>query len=467
MKSINRIISLVAVLSVLTACGPELSPDEKGNNNASNTETGGSGNGSSANNGKDDSGTGGDSGNAEGSGSSGDSGSTGDTGESGGNSGDNQEVNPDDKFTIAEEFAGGDGSEKNPYQIKTAAQLRKLSADCAKGIHYREVHFRLENDIRFNKNVLDENGELNGIVLKFEQWVPIGKNGTLPFGGNFNGNGHTIYGLVCTDSSYEYVGLFGNCMTVTNLTIKDSYFEGKKYVGSIAGRIDRVINCVNYATVKNTSSGEYTGGIAGNIELLADFCGNFGKVYGGNAAGVAGRAKRIRNSFNYGNVDGSSWVAGIVAIFPGSAYEIANCVNLGVISCRTSKNLRVGGIASYFSRFQVVINVVNYGMVLKSVSGIGALVGTYFKDNSAGPGNYTKLCHGYYLESTSYSAVGANSSLCPQTDVLSMKSEEMKSQGFLDKLNANVAELKEIYPKYNFCNWKFGKDGFPVLDWME
>ena len=463
MKAINRIISLLAVLSVLAACGPELSPAE--NDKTSNTETGDSGNGSSGNNEKDNGGTGGDSDNAGGSDGSGD---TGDAGETGGNSsGDNPDVNLDDNSKIAKEFAGGDGSEKNPYQIKTAAQLRKLSADCAKGIHYREVHFRLENDIRFNKNVLDENWELNGIVLKFEQWVPIGKNGTLPFGGNFNGNGHTIYGLVCTDSSYEYVGLFGNCRTVTNLTIKDSYFEGKKYVGSIAGRIDRVINCVNYATVKNTSSGEYTGGIAGNIELLADFCGNFGKVYGGNAAGVAGRAKRIRNSFNYGNVDGSSWVAGIVAIFPGSAYEIANCVNLGVISCRTSKNLRVGGIASYFSRFQVVINVVNYGMVLKSVSGIGALVGTYFKDNSAGPGNYTKLCHGYYLESTSYSAVGANSSLCPQTDVLSMKSEEMKSQGFLDKLNANVAELKEIYPKYNFCNWKFGKDGFPVLVWME
>ena len=463
MKAINRIISLLAVLSVLAACGPELSPAE--NDKTSNTETGDSGNGSSGNNEKDNGGTGGDSDNAGGSDGSGD---TGDAGETGGNSsGDNPDVNLDDNSKIAKEFAGGDGSEKNPYQIKTAAQLRKLSADCAKGIHYREVHFRLENDIRFNKNVLDENGELNGIVLKFEQWVPIGKDYSTPFGGYFDGNGHTIYGLVCTDSSYEYVGLFGNCMTVTNLTIKDSYFEGKKYVGSIAGRIDRVINCVNYATVKNTSSGEYTGGIAGNIELLADFCGNFGKVYGGNAAGVAGRAKRIRNSFNYGNVDGSSWVAGIVAIFPGSAYEIANCVNLGVISCRTSKNLRVGGIASYFSRFQVVINVVNYGMVLKSVSGIGALVGTYFKDNSAGPGNYTKLCHGYYLESTSYSAVGANSSLCPQTDVLSMKSEEMKSQGFLDKLNANVAELKEIYPKYNFCNWKFGKDGFPVLVWME
>ena len=432
---------LLMAIMLLASCGPDLSSSEIGNASSS-TENGGTGNGSSGN-GKDNAEAGGDSG-----------------------TDDNGNVNSDDSSTIAKEFAGGDGSENNPYLIKTAAQLWKLSNDCAKGIHYRETYFRLENDIRFNKNVLDENGKLNGNESKFKQWIPIGKDISLKFGGIFNGNGHTVYGLVCTNDSYEFTGLFGACKTVTHLTIKDSYFEGKKYVGSIAGCIDRVINCVNYATVKNTSSGEYTGGIAGNIELLADFCGNFGKVYGGNAAGVAGRAKRIRNSFNYGNVDGISWVAGIVAIFPGSAYEITNCVNLGVISCRTSKNLRVGGIASYFSRFQVVINVVNYGMVLKSVSGIGALVGTYFKDNSAGSGNYTKLCHGYYLESTSYRAVGANSSLCPQTDVLSMKSEEMKSQDFLDKLNANVAELKEIYPQYNFCNWKFGKEGFPVLDWM-
>lgn len=441
MKNVKLYASIVvAMLGVMSSCGPDLA-SSGAVNDPSSSENGGSGNGSS-DNGKEDDGSGGGSG-------------------AGGN------ADSDGNSKIAKEFAGGDGSEKNPYLIKTAAQLRKLSADCAKGIHYREMYFRLENDIRFNKNVLDENGELNGNESKFKQWIPIGKDISLKFGGNFNGNGHTIYGLVCTNDSYEFTGLFGVCGTVTHLTIKDSYFEGKKHVGSIAGFVERVINCVNYATVKSTSSDTYVGGIVGYVDLFVDSCGNFGKVYGGDAAGVAGRAMRIRNSFNYGNVDGSSWVAGIVAIFPGSAYEIANCVNLGVISCRTSKNLRVGGIASYFSRFQVVINVVNYGMVLKSVSGIGALVGTYFKDNSAGPGNYTKLCHGYYLESTSYSAVGANSSLCPQTDVLSMKSEEMKSQDFLDKLNANVAELKEVYPTYDFCNWKFGKDGFPVLDWMK
>ena len=440
-KQIKSVALLLMAIMLLASCGPDLSSSEIGNASSS-TENGGAGNGSSGN-GKDNTETGGDSG-----------------------TDDNGNVNSDDSSTIAKEFAGGDGSEKNPYLIKTAAQLRKLSNDCAKGIHYRETYFRLENDIRFNKNVLDENGELNGNESRFKQWIPIGKDISLKFGGNFNGNGHTIYGIVCTNDSYDFTGLFGACGTVTHLTIKDSYFEGKKDVGSIAGFMERVINCVNYATVKSTSSDTYVGGIAGYVDLFVDSCGNFGKVYGGDAAGVAGRAMRIRNSFNYGNIEGSSYAAGIVAIFPGYAYEITNCVNLGVISCRTSKNLRVGGIASYFSRFQAVINVVNYGMILKNISGIGALVGTYFKDNSAGSGNYTELCHGYYLESTSYSAVGANSSLCPQTDVLSMKSEEMKSQGFLDKLNANVAELKEIYPKYNFCNWKFGKDGFPVLDWM-
>ena len=440
-KQIKSVALLLMAIMLLASCGPDLSSSEIGNA-ASSTENVGTGNGSSGN-GKDNTEAGGDSGTE-----------------------DNGNVNSDDSSTIAKEFAGGDGSEKNPYLIKTAAQLRKLSNDCAKGIHYRETYFRLENDIRFNKNVLDESGELNGNESRFKQWIPIGKDISLNFGGNFNGNGHTVYGLVCTNDSYEFTGLFGVCRTVTHLTIKDSYFEGKKHVGSIAGFVDHVVNCVNYATIKSTFSSGSAGGIAGNIELFADFCGNYGKVFGGNAAGIAGRTRRIRNSFNYGNIEGSNIAAGIVAIFPGSAYEITNCVNLGVISCRTSKNLRVGGIASYFSRFQAVINVVNYGMILKNISGIGALVGTYFKDNSAGSGNYTELCHGYYLESTSYSAVGANSSLCPQTDVLSMKSEEMKSQGFLDKLNANVAELKEIYPKYNFCNWKFGKDGFPVLDWM-
>ena len=464
MKVINRIISLVAVLSVLAACGPELSPAE--NDKTSNTETGDSGNGSSANNEKDNGGTGGDSDNAGGSDGSGD---TGDAGETGGNSsGDN----PDDNSKIAKEFAGGDGSEKNPYLIKTAAQLRKLSADCAKGIHYREVHFRLENDIRFNKNVLDENGELNGIVLKFEQWVPIGKDYSAPFGGYFDGNGHTIYGIVCTTCKNEYIGLFGYVRAkVSNVTIKDSYFSGDTTIGAVVGFGGKVSNCVNYATVKSSAP---CAGIIGRGGSLIDSCANYGAVYSNNrAAGITAYLdidSKIFNSFNFGTIEcKGNWCGGIVASCADAQIICANNVNLGTISCLASRDLAVGGIVGFCRRSNVFENIVNFGMINKNGGGVGALLGEFYKSSQYGSSVAgAMLYHGYYLINSSYCAVGAEvGNTLPKTDVVSMTAEEMKSKDFLVKLNGNVEELRMKYEDYSFCNWKFGKDGFPVLVWME
>ena len=468
MKAINRIISLLAVLSVLAACGPELSPAE--NDKTSNTETGDSGNGSSGNNEKDNGGTGGDSDNAGGSDGSGD---TGDAGETGGNSsGDNPDVNLDDNSKIAKEFAGGDGSEKNPYLIKTAAQLRKLSADCAKGIHYREVHFRLENDIRFNKNVLDENGELNGIVLKFEQWVPIGKDYSTPFGGYFDGNGHTISGIVCTTCKNKFIGLFGYVTAkVSNVTIKDSYFSGDTTIGAVVGFGGKVSNCVNYATVKSSAP---CAGIIGRGGSLIDSCANYGAVYSNNrAAGITAYLdidSKIFNSFNFGTIEcKGNWCGGIVASCADAQIICANNVNLGTISCLASRDLAVGGIVGFCRRSNVFENIVNFGMINKNGGGVGALLGGFYKSSQYGSSVAgAMLYHGYYLINSSYCAVGAEvGNTLPKTDVVSMTAEEMKSKDFLAKLNGNVEELRMKYEDYSFCNWKFGKDGFPVLDWMK
>ena len=468
MKAINRIISLLAVLSVLAACGPELSPAE--NDKTSNTETGDSGNGSSGNNEKDNGGTGGDSDNAGGSDGSGD---TGDAGETGGNSsGDNPDVNLDDNSKIAKEFAGGDGSEKNPYLIKTAAQLRKLSADCAKGIHYREVHFRLENDIRFNKNVLDENGELNGIVLKFEQWVPIGKDYSTPFGGYFDGNGHTISGIVCTTCKNKFIGFFGYVTAkVSNVTIKDSYFSGDTTIGAVVGFGGKVSNCVNYATVKSSAP---CAGIIGRGGSLIDSCANYGAVYSNNrAAGITAYLdidSKIFNSFNFGTIEcKGNWCGGIVASCADAQIICANNVNLGTISCLASRDLAVGGIVGFCRRSNVFENIVNFGMINKNGGGVGALLGEFYKSSQYGSSVAgAMLYHGYYLINSSYCAVGAEvGNTLPKTDVVSMTAEEMKSKDFLAKLNGNVEELRIKYKDYSFCNWKFGKDGFPVLDWMK
>ena len=434
-------------IMLLASCGPDLA-SSGAVNDPSSSENGGSGNGSS-DNGKDDTGSGGGSG-AGGSGN----------------------VGSDGNSKIAKEFAGGDGSEKNPYLIKTAAQLRKLSADCASGIHYREVHFRLENDIRFNKNVLDENGELNGIVLKFEQWIPIGKDYNAPFGGYFDGNGHTISGIVCTTCKNKFIGLFGYVTAkVSNVTIKDSYFSGDTTIGAIVGFGGKVSNCVNYATVKTSAPGA---GIIGRGGSMIDSCANYGTVYSNNrAAGIAAYLEigsTIINSVNFGTIEcKGNWCGGIVASCADAETVCANNVNFGNVSCLASRDLAVGGIVGFCSRANVFENIVNFGLINKNGGGLGALIGEFYKSDQYGSSvRGAMLYHGYYLINSSFRAVGAEvGNTLPKTDVVSMTAEEMKSKDFLAKLNGNVEELRMKYKDYSFCNWKFGKDGFPVLDRME
>ena len=95
------------------------------------------------------------------SGSGGDGSST--TPDSGGSSSGKENLgsgNDGERYEVATEFGGGDGSENDPYIITTAAHLRKLSADVNSGVSYKGDYFRMESDIRFNESVLDENGDL-------------------------------------------------------------------------------------------------------------------------------------------------------------------------------------------------------------------------------------------------------------------------------------------------------------------
>ena len=56
--------------------------------------------------------------------------------------------------------------------------------------------------------------------------------------GTFDGQGHTISGLYFNDVDASYVGLFGgNCGTIKNVGVVDSYFCGSNYVGGVCGGI--------------------------------------------------------------------------------------------------------------------------------------------------------------------------------------------------------------------------------------
>ena len=79
--------------------------------------------------------------------------------------------------TVAEAYAGGDGTLENPYQIATPEQLALLAEQTNTGIG-GDAYYFLTEDICLN-------GSQN------YQWEPIG-NASWPFTGLFNVNGHII-----------------------------------------------------------------------------------------------------------------------------------------------------------------------------------------------------------------------------------------------------------------------------------
>ncbi len=133
----------------------------------------------------------------------------------------------------------------------------------------------LMNDIVFNENLLDADGNVQGDDLIV--WTPIGDTpiGTEKyyFNGNFNGNGHTISGLYVDGG--DYAGLFGKAQgapVIKGVGIVDSYFKGT-YVGGIAGAYydpnggayDFVAGCFTYnVKLEGTHSDQLVGDISGN-----------------------------------------------------------------------------------------------------------------------------------------------------------------------------------------------------------
>ena len=217
----------------------------------------------------------------------------------------------------------GSGTKDDPYQISTAAQLKRFrnivngtggqtpnSGACAV----------LTNDIVLNDGTFAENGTYTpgSSNTAPEEWTPIGKytndNDKTPYTGTFDGQGHTIKGLYVNSASDKaYVGLFG-CLegaAVRNLTV-DGYVQGSNVVGGIAGYASNaaIENCSNHCSVTGSSTSKI-GGIAGLNFYGAKIidCYNVGTI------------RRNSNVFEF--CGGIVW---------GNAGTVSNCYNVGTIS---------------------------------------------------------------------------------------------------------------------------------------
>ncbi len=305
--------------------------------------------------------------------------------------------------SVATEFAGGSGTESDPYIIKTGAQLAYLAKLAMDGTAAKDsvygtgIYYKLAASL-----------DLSG-----HQWTPIamydkGYSWTY-FDGNFDGAGHkVIFNIETTNYGYGLFAGLGAKSVVKNLTLYGSvktahragalayitqngaYIENVTnyasvtctatggYVGGLVGSLsgaEAVINnCVNYGTVY--SAGKQTGGITGTTPATITNSVNFGDVTGtaGTVGGITGTTTtaKIIGCANYGAIDGAGTGGGIVGNITTSS-TVSLCVNYGTI---TASSWNVGGIGGYIGAGSSILGCANYGsVILSDKSNVGGIIG--------------------------------------------------------------------------------------------
>ncbi len=304
--------------------------------------------------------------------------------------------------TPAEAFAGGSGTENDPYLIETAEQLALLRQSMIAEYEadildrtYADACYRLTADICLN-DVSDVTNWAE--AAPSYAWEPIG-GGKTSFGGIFDGDGHSISGMYLnmdhSDDNESY-GLFGKVEgTVKNLTVEDSYLcvsGSTKNVGAIAGNLISeqalIENCTVDATIELYGASK-AGGIAGNTYGMIDKCSFGGSItqkddVWSEVGGIAGNGGNITDCENRGTLrclNGD--VGGIVAY----GEIVSDCVNYGTVAAAdtaggiTAKLYQIGTGVELTVLEGGVFNCKNEGEVAAATCA-GGIVGTVGNDES-------------------------------------------------------------------------------------
>ena len=260
-----------------------------------------------------------------------------------------------DSGNYADSFAGGTGTEEDPYQIATAEQLAYLAHlindDSSTNSTYRSLYYVQTADID----------------LLLHYWEPIGYSSSRYFCGEYDGGDYTISNL-CTESG-NYKGLFGyiyardNAASIHDLSIVGADVRGISSVGGLVGYTNGTIsiyNCSYSGEISATSN--YVGGLVGNAysgTLSITNCSNLGSSVSGNG-GVGGIVGYIQNYITSAN--------------------ISNCLNLSDVDPYGAATSYLGGIVGRSNEYTVITECINEGGVYNALlssgtSYIGGIVG--------------------------------------------------------------------------------------------
>ena len=384
--------------------------------------------------------------------------------------------------SIATAFAGGTGTESDPYQIADGAQLAYLASEVNKGQTYETSYFVLTADIDLDNH----------------DWTPIGNSfsdalfgGTdYPlFAGNLDGKGHTIFnisiGTEITPLESDVFGLFGatggkisnlnldsvaicgiaknvsgyviglagalagsasgpieNCH-VTNLSMTmntpDSGSTAAYWIGGLVGALDSqyIDECSVSGKITEKSGKGSIGGLIGELGQAAKITYSHADValdvkpdyYGGaNVGGLIGKGNGendpetvISNCYATGNVTGGTYSGG----FAGSLWglNIKNCYATGdVTGAFASMATFAGTDASAGYAYGSVTNCYTTGKLV----GKAAYMYAFMQQDATVRSPITNC---YFADANS-AIKNQNESAEPKTSV------EMQTEGFKDTLNA-------------------------------
>ena len=215
----------------------------------------------------------------------------------------------------ADGFAGGDGSEGNPYLIATEEQLAYLATVNADNYDNYGNYFKLTSDIDLSDHL----------------WFPIS-----PFSGTFDGNKKTIANLTINSPDIYCQGLFSDVFSkgkLTNITLIDCNVKGNNYqTGALAGENAGLIeNCSATGTVEGNIM---VGGLVGHNRYgkMINCFSNVEVIGNTDVGGLVGHTEEaiITNSYSRGNVSGNERVGGFVG--SANSEKVSNCYSTGAVS---------------------------------------------------------------------------------------------------------------------------------------
>lgn len=230
----------------------------------------------------------------------------------------------------------GKGTEADPYQVYTAADLTGV---------YRKGYFKLMNDI-----------DLTSYINQFspsEGWQSIGRDGSETI--HFDGNNHKITGLWC-NSTRDNTGLF-SCFangTIKNLSVETATGKQVKGGANTGILIGKMIN----GTIENCK-------VSGRVSDGTPVGGMVGLFDGGSIS-------RCQATVSITTTLGTSYVGGLVGEITGGTID--QCFTAGTLNS-TGNESYVGGLIG--KNYATVTNSYSTAKVSSSYNAAGLVAYNY------------------------------------------------------------------------------------------